>query len=204
MSVQQINLYLPEFRPRKTWFSALFTAWSCLFVLLALLLVSALIERNVDIYQRNVEIMESQAMSTSERLKDFRSRSPHIDAMDLDSRIVKLRDDILAREKVGTILQMQSYGNVNGFSDILRALAAHSSGDFSLNRIRISANGTLLELSGETRKIASIPLYMQDLQQEDAFRKVNFGVLSMRAREDNSAIHQFSLGFQSLYRSRED
>lgn len=199
MSIQQINLYLPEFRPQKTYFSASFTVWSSAFLVLALIFVSTSSKNSADDFSSSVRSMEDQVVLSNGRLQKIKSISPKAGIAQLDQKIADLNASLKDRQRVGQVLEQQTLGNAEGFSDIMLSLARRSFAEFSLTRIRISSGGKFLELAGETRKIEMIPLYLQRLHAEESFANVRFGSLSMDEGEAANNIHSFSIGFESVY-----
>ena len=199
MSMQEINLYLPEFRPKKEYFSANFTVASSVVFVVVLVFIFFSAKYSNDKFQASVEQLENQAVASSERITEIKSRSPSTNALQLEKRILQLNESIEGRKQVGQIIEWQNLGNAEGFAGVMNGLARHSSTSFALSRIRISAGGKLIELAGETRKAESIPQYLQDLHEEKSFEQIRFGLLSMNSKSSDRSTHKFSLGFETVY-----
>lgn len=199
MSMQEINLYLAELHPQKQYFTATFALVASICLVLVLALIQAAALHSSKNFEANVALLENQKVITSERLAKIKSMPLTSNALLLDRRIAQLNAEITSREEVGKIIEWQTLGNNEGFAHVLVGLARHSNRQFSLEHLRISAGGKMLELEGETRQIEEIPLYLQRLQAEKNFAQIRFGLMSMAKKEKRGKAHKFSLGFETVY-----
>lgn len=197
MSMQEINLYLPELQPQKIAFSARFGLFASIALILVLLGIQLVAIRSLNSLQASVETLENQRVATNDRLVKIKSNSLPSSAVLLDQRIAELRTQISDRKTVGQIIEWQNLGNEEGFAHVMESLARHSSPQFSLQRIRLSAGGKTLEMAGETRSAEAIPLYLQALQSEENLASTRFGLLSMGG---DKPVKKFSLGFETVYK----
>ena len=197
MSMQQINLYLPELQPREISFSANFCLLFSIVLVLVLGAINVVVSKSLVNLTTHVETLENQRVATSERLLKLKSKSFTSSAVLLDKRIADLRDQIQDRQTVGKIIEWQNLGNEEGFAHVMESLARHSNKQFSLQKIRLSAGGKTLELAGLTRQAEAIPLYLQALQSEANLASTRFGLLSMGG---DKKIKKFSLGFETVYK----
>lgn len=197
MSMQQINLYLPELQPKKVSFSLSFCVAASLFSLIALFAIQYIANTSLVELKANVETLENQRVATGERLSKIKSKALSSSAFILDKRIIELRKQIQDRQTVEKIIEWQNLGNEEGFALVMEGLARHSNNKFSLEKIRLSAGGKTLELAGETRNAEEIPLYLQALQSEKSLANTRFGLLSMGVEK---SVKKFSLGFETVYK----
>ncbi len=196
MSMQEINLYLPELRPKKLSFSANFGVGASAALLLVFIAIQITAHSSLKSLKANVQTIENQKVATSERVLKIKTASLSNNSAILDKRVAELRKQISDKQLVGKIIEWQNLGNEEGFASNLESLARHSNNTFSLEKIRISAGGKMLELSGKTRKAEEIPLYLQSLQAEKNLRHTRFGLLSMGGE---GKLKKFSLGFDTVY-----
>jgi len=114
--MQQVNLYLPEFRPNREPFRALHMLWAllALIVLLALLSVSG---------ERSNGELEQQLLQSQQQLDGLRQQvdmltraRPQVSLESLDSQIVQLNEKIERRQRLLTLVESNNLGNSNGFS----------------------------------------------------------------------------------------
>lgn len=197
MTMQEINLYVPELQPREVNFSAGFCLFASVFLIVVLCGIQLVANKALSSLQRNVETLENQRVASSERIGQIKTSSLFSNSMLLDQQIAELRTQINDRQNVGKIIEWQNLGNEEGFAHVLKSLARHSNNQFALQRIRLSAGGKTLEVAGETRRAEAIPLYLQALQADDNMAQTRFGLLSMGGEEE---IKQFSLGFETVYK----
>lgn len=199
MAIQQVNLYLPELRPSKEWLT-LSTLAICLTGMLLIFLVSSVASHfAVSNLEEQVESVESQLINAQVQVKSIRGKLQPLKTNNLQLQVAYLKAAIQGREQVGKIIAGQNLGNADGFSDYLQALAELSSGEFSLEKIRLSDGGQFLELKGQTRSPAAIAEYLQHLYDSPAFSATQFGLLSVANNEAPRGIHYFSVGFESIY-----
>ncbi|MFT5082906.1 MAG: hypothetical protein ACI9Y1_000942 [Lentisphaeria bacterium] len=198
MTMQRVNLYRPELRPKKEWI----TANTLVAVVLGfVLIISASVylqNRNLVNYEKQVAFLEAQKLATQNRIDFIRAEVSPKNSKDIDANIEKLQRTIKAREQVSQIIQGQNLGNEAGFSESMNALARQSLASVSLARFRISRGGSYVEIEGETRTPGDVPKYVQYLLREPSFVGVQFGLLSMAEGVNNSR-HKFSIGFDSVY-----
>ena len=179
--MQQINLYLPELRPKVDILSAERAA-----ILLALLFVLLI---GLQIF-RSMEMSAADAVATEledreEKLKDQaallkKAPKPVKDA-GLEREIEQLREAIRNREGVAGIIASRSLGNDGGFSRHLVALGQRKVEGVSLQEFTLQSGGAFLRLSGVSQKPELVPLYVSQLQNDEQFKITKFGYLSLRS-----------------------
>ena len=198
MSMQQVNLYLPELRPKKEWLTASTVLFSSVGLVLLLILSTVIGQSNLKTFEQQVIDLENQKVVTQEQITKIKSAPRVSDELQLNEKLSELKVAIKSRKKIGRIIQVQNLGNEKGFSLVMDGLARQSSGSLALSRIRFSKGGAVLEMQGQARTPESVPAYLQDLQSEPSFKNVHFGLLSL-ATTEKASIHDFTLGFQPVY-----
>ena len=199
MTVQQINLYLPELRPKKQWITVNTLLASTVGLVVMLTLIHFYNLRSLRSFDANVITIENQQVVAKQRVEKMKKLPLPSNRNALDNRIEELQRAIKAREIVGFIIEDQNLGNAEGFAAAMDGLARQSINSVALSRIRLSSGGSVVELAGEMRKPEDIPLYLQRIQTEKSFYQSRFGLLSVAEVKEKKNVHQFSLGFDSLF-----
>lgn len=190
--MQQINLYLPEFRPNRQLLRAIHMVWGALGFLVFLLVVSFYTNyQNTALLQQLAQVQQSQE-ALQKQLQSITLQKPALAAVELDAQIQQLQKDLVRRQQILAMISHQDLGNDKGFSAQLNALAKASLNTISLETFSLQRGGTYAELSGKTRSADQIPLYVQKLRSDPSFANVGFGVLNIQ-RDESSGLLQFSL-----------
>jgi hypothetical protein len=190
--MQQINLYLPEFRPNRELLRAIHMAWGVFAFLIFLIAISVYTSyQNTELQLQLAQVQQSQ-QALQKQLQTITQQKPAEAAVELDAQIQKLQNDLQRRQQIWAMISHQDLGNDKGFSAQLNALAKASLNTISLETSSLQRGGTYAELSGKTRSADQIPLYVQKLRSDPSFANVGFGVLNVQ-RDEASGLLQFSL-----------
>lgn len=200
MSLQQINLYRPELRPKSEWLTAnSLAAISCGFAVL-MVVAAMFIRSELREAEAQVISLEAEQAAVQARIKRIQEQPRTTNTVQLDRQIAQLKAGIAARESIGQIIQGQSLGNEAGFSESLNGFARQALDTVSLHHLRLSRSGEFVELKGVTQNPQDVPRYLQGLQSEVSFKTAQFGLLSVRKQAGSANIHEFAYGFESLYK----
>lgn len=178
--MQQINLYLPEFRPKVDLLSAERAA-----ILLAVLLVLLIGLQGFRASEMNaaeaiaVEL-EGRQQNLKEQADTLKKAPKPVKDAGLEREIEQLREAIRNREGVAGIIASRSLGNDTGFSRHLVALGQRKVEGVSLQEFTLQSGGAFLRLSGVSQKPELVPLYVSQLQNDEHFTTTKFGYLSLR------------------------
>lgn len=190
--MQQINLYLPEFRPNREPLRAIHMVWACAGLLVLLLLFTLYSSfQNRGLEEQLVQSQEA-TKTILQQFDALTKNKPAQSGADLDVRIEQLQANLQRHLQILAMIQHQDLGNDKGFSAQLNALAQASLSSISLETFSLQRGGSYAELSGKTSAADQIPLYLQRLRNDPSFEKVAFGVLNI-TRENNGSTLQFSL-----------
>lgn len=177
--MQQVNLYLPEFRPKVDVLSAERAA--ILLGALLILLVGLQIFRTQQM--RAAESIAIELESRHKQLKDqadlLKKAPKPIKDPALEREIEQLREAIRNREGVAGVIASRSLGNDAGFSQHLVALGKQKVDGVSLQEFKLDSGGAFLRLSGVSQKPELVPLYVSQLQNDESFKSTKFGFLSL-------------------------
>jgi hypothetical protein len=178
--MQQINLYLPEFRPKVELLSAERAA-ALLGILLVVLIAAQILQvRELNVMRSTAVDLETQQLAlkqTADQLK--KAPKPSSDPA-LEQEIERLRGAIQNREGVAGIITSRSMGNDTGFSRHLIALGRHKVDGVALRNFTLDSGGAFLRLEGVSQKAELVPLYVSQLQADENFNQTKFGNLTLR------------------------
>lgn len=191
--MQQINLYLPEFRPNREPLRAVHMAW-CGLVLLVLLLAFSFYS-NSQLKHLNAQLAQEQAaMQTMQsQLQLLSAKKPAQASAELDAKIAQLQKSLQRHIQILSMISHQDLGNDKGFSAQLSALGQASLNTVSVESFSLQRGGKYAELSGVTRAADQIPLYVQRLRRDASFADVGFGVLNIERDKEQAGVLNFSL-----------
>jgi hypothetical protein len=191
--MQQINLYLAEFRPSREPLRTNHMAWGLLGVFIVLILVSVYThQQQAQLQQTIIQAQQAQA-ALQAQLKILTPPKAVQSIAEVDAEILRLQNQLLRRQRVLAIISSQNLGNDKGFSQQLTALAQPALNTISLETFSLQKGGTYAELSGKARSADQIPLYVKKLREQESFAKVGFGVLNVARDEKQNGLLWFSL-----------
>lgn len=201
--MQQINLYVPELRPKRDWLTA--NSLVAFFLVFCLLMLTAVAVNIFQLkkYEAQVVRLESQRALSEQQVKEIKVKTPVDATRRLDAEIEGLRLKIHQRVQISELIGGQNLGNRDGFSLRFDTMAENVSSDIALTRFRFSEGLVRVELLGESKSAASIADMVGRLKSEESFEKASFGSLTMRNNKAISDRVYFSFGFAPLFNSEE-
>jgi hypothetical protein len=183
--MQQINLYLPEFRPNRKPLRTVHMAWALLGLTVLLILVSLWSASRTSGLASQVAREEEKLNELQGQVADLQSRQPRQRGPSLETEVERLQQDIRRRERIKALIAQQNLGNAEGFSGQLQGLARQSMEDLALEWFSLQQGGAYVELGGRVRSADLVPLYLQRLREENSFAGARFGVLDV-GRDDSA------------------
>lgn len=193
MQTQQINFYLPEFRPSREALRSVHMIWGLAGMFLVLLALTALTYYQYKQLEAEFAQVNEIQKKLQSQLQDAITARPPLSGPDMDAKIQKLQGELQRRQELESIILSQNLGNDKGFSVQLNALASASLDSISLEAFSLQKGGSYAELVGRARSADQIPLYLQRLRSDPSFSRVGFGVLTVGREEEGNGILQFSL-----------
>lgn len=161
---QQVNLYLPEFRPRKDWLTV--PRLAALMGLLVLMLGSL---AGYDIWRRYSLTEElavvQQALATQTRVTEQIEASLASRATDqsLVAEVATREESLASLSGTLATLRTLALGNVNGFSEHLKNISRSSFDGIWFSEIRITNGGTGAYLAGTALQSSMVPNFIDRL-----------------------------------------
>ncbi len=191
--MQQVNLYLPEFRPNKDPLRASQLALLSGVVVVLLVLYSLYGNYQNTQLQTQVSILQNDIQTVDAEVAVLRSKMPKDNSSAMERENTHLEKEIEKRRLLQALLQDKNLGNTAGFSTQLEGLARQRLGTVSLDTFSLLDGGRSLELSGWLRKADQLPLYLQNLRQETGFEQVRFGVMNIERDPSRTDAMRFQL-----------
>jgi len=191
--MQQINLYLPEFRPNLEPLRSIHMLWGlgAFFVFLVLM---AFVSMNTNAkLKMQLESDRAQVAVMNTQVKQMIEQQPKNNLAALDEELLALTAGLERRNQIFGIVADKDLGNNQGFSEYIKALGRQSMNTIALDVFSLQKGGSYIEFAGKTTSADQIPLYIQKLRTESVFEKVAFGVLNVEQSADTNAILSFSL-----------
>ncbi len=178
--MQQINFYLPEFQPNRELFrSSVILIFIFSFILLLAIIT---ITSNTDnkAIQKQIDQKKIVADNIKNQLQQFSDSKVHVSMIELDNKIIEIKNEISRREQLLQVISYQQLGNDLGFSAQMEAMARQSNPQISLTIFSIKRGGKYLELVGKTTSADRLPAYIAALKSETVFSQTGFGVLTIK------------------------
>ncbi|WP_341936508.1 hypothetical protein [Marinimicrobium sp. C2-29] len=183
--MQQVNLYLPEFHPRREPLSARHMGAAVLAALIIMVLWSLWSASRTGQLESQLETERAELQTVQAQVQELTARLPARRGDSVEEQVARLRDEVRRREQILRLITRQNLGNAEGFSRQLQTLARQSMEDLALERISLLSGGNYAELSGRVRQPELVPVYLQRLRSEQSFARVGFGVLNVAREPDD-------------------
>ena len=168
---QQVNLYRPELRPRRTPFSASFLALACGLSLVVMGAISGYSHWQHGRLQAELANTTEQTRQWRERGDGLRQMLARINADDrLDNELGESRRRLAAMRQVLDHLDGVQRRPAHDFSDYLGALARRPVEGLWLTRVGIQGPQRELEISGTALEPALLPRFIDHIGQEAPYR----------------------------------
>ena len=178
--MQNVNLYLPEFRKKKHWLDAekmVLVAGAGI----ALLIVATVIEY-VQLAQLRSDLAftnqqhAQMVAATAQLLGEYGVQTE--DPALLES-IEALQEDLQSKQALLQFLEGRELGNAEGFSEHLSDLARYHVQGLALTEFALTDGGSSVELGGQVLKADLVLLYLQNLSKGATYAGTNFETLQI-------------------------
>lgn len=189
---QEVNLYLPHLQPKVDYLAPGVVVRGLAALLLIMVATACFdVVQNIQL-QQQLDDERMQVDQLADQIEAVKEQLPESQAARLDKEIQQLGREVKRRKAISRLIDGQSIGNTDGFSEQLQSLARESSAQLALTGFEFSSGGDVVSLQGETRHPESVPYYVARLRDSDSFSNSLFGTLSIE-REENTSRMQFSL-----------
>lgn len=178
--MQQVNLYQPILRQPKRVFSALAVGQIGLLVLAALSAITAYAQWRVASLAGEVEALTHARQVAEFRLRSLQVQQPKKVSNPAVAQQAKDVQEELARiQRLSEALTVGAFGNTQGFSPHLVALARQHVEGTWLTLIDLNTGGEVIALGGVARAPELVPEYLSRLGREKVFAGTVFGQLRL-------------------------
>jgi len=192
--MQQINLYQEEFRQQSLPLSALQALLATAGLLLLLLGASAWRYWQAYGLDAQVQQAQQQLQQSQQLLAEGKIAFPAAQAEPrLARRLVRLKQDVLLKQRVLQVLSGRQFGNTQGFVEQVSGLARQRIEGMWLTQLDIRQGGAQLGMKGNALQPELLPRYLQRLAHEPVFAGVEFDTFLMQRRQQAPHWIEFSL-----------
>lgn len=191
--MQQVNLYLPEFRPRREPLLAAQIAVLTVLVVAIMTILGLLGAYENQALEAKILARQERVQSLDVQVQAIRVKMPKDNSTSLERENTKLEREIEKRRLLQELLVDKNLGNSAGFSAQLEGLARQRLDALSLDTFSLLEGGRYLEMSGWLRDADQLPLYLQNLRKEPGFELARFGVMSIERDRTRSDAMKFQL-----------
>ncbi|WP_019000672.1 hypothetical protein [Succinimonas amylolytica] len=191
MRRSRLDLYRPEFRPKKVILSIehMIIVWLCVAGIIALLIMNAS-EENRRIKKQEQELNE-QLSDTQAQLAEVQAR---VAVQQLDKVLQKEVQDLKvlvdSKRKMYELISSSDKLKSHGYAGFMYGLAEVSSSDISVTSFRLS--GLNANISGIASRSDSVPQLVSRFGVNENMKDVTFGALRIYTDSETGILH-FSL-----------
>lgn len=184
--MQQVNLYLPEFQPRRVWLDVPQMAAALGLVLLLIIAMIFFSAARTEQLSEALEAEREQLKTLQSRVQTLAAELPARRGKNIEEQVAELQTEVARREQILRLITQQNLGNADGFSEQLVSLARHVPDDLALSAFSLQSGGQYVELFGRVREPEIVPLYLQNLRRDRSFSDVRLGVLEVAREPDDT------------------
>lgn len=187
--IQQINLYLPEFRRKKDPLTLENMGGILALFVLLLALVSGwqyweLMGLRGDLERQNALL--SQAEDSTRAL--MQGMGVQGEDLDLAEQVRLLEQNLAEKRVLANFLEVRNLGNSRGFSEYLADLSRYHVPGLSLTGVELQQGGERVRLSGQVLRAESVPAYLENLRQGQSYLGSHFSSVSIGNPQDNGIL----------------
>lgn len=183
--MQQVNLYLPEFQPRREPMNAVQMGLIVLAVLVVIIVWSLFSGMRTSQLEASLESDREQLRALQSEVQALTAQLPARRGASVEEQVAELRAEVRRREQILNVISRQNLGNAEGFSTQLQTLARQSLEDLALSHFALKSGGGYVELAGRVQRAELVPMYLRRLREDESFAEVRFGVLDVAREPDD-------------------
>jgi hypothetical protein len=181
---QQINLYQPIFRKQKRKFSAVAMLQAAGLVAAGIALMAGFALWQTASLRAELARAETQHAAVERKLAEVQQRFPDaVPPRPITEEIARLEQELAAKQRIRQVLAGGAFGNTQGFSEYLAALARQSVPGVWLTGFDIVGAAEQVSLAGRAINAELVPRYLQRLTAEQRLNGVEFRTFVME-RDD--------------------
>lgn len=181
--MQQINLYVPELRPRTDYLSA----GKCVSAALVLVLVLAAVSLKMVLAEGSltaeVARLEQSSQELQAELEKLKRPPDQAVQKQLERQIEAARAGLANRQRLVEVLDGETLGNTRGFSEQVTALSNLLPAGLSLDYFGLANGGRYLNLKGQSYEANTVAAFLAKLRRHNVFFETKFGELNVQDRD---------------------
>lgn len=186
-AVQNINLYLPEFRKKKHWLDA-----EKMVLVAGAALVLMAVATAVEYFQ--LSQLRGERAETEAQYQDVAAATRSLreqfgiqtEDPTLLANIQELQDNLDGKEALLQFLEGRELGNATGFSEHLSDLARFHVPGLSLDQISLTSGGSSVELGGQVTSPDLVTVYVRNLARGNTYAGMKFEMLNIASQAGGS------------------
>lgn len=184
---QQINLILPELRPRFDWLGLPMVAGTMLAALLLVVVLAGLSTLQTERLKTRESALKVQLLSLQQQLQSLGQTlgARKTDPL-LEKRIAETRLAVVQRQEVLSAVAQGQIAGGNGYSSLFQGFSRQIVDGVWL--VGFGLAGKEIEIRGRLLEPARLPVYMGRLNAEPAFAGRRFAALDMKGIEPAAAV----------------
>ena len=178
---QQINLFNPALLKRKDYFSTLAMLQGLGMIIVGMVFFYVFATYQVTKLEKQSQETSKQYAAEQIRFANFASEfSPEKNNQMLQDELKKLEAEAASQKEILETLKSGAIGNIEGYSEYMRAFARQIVSGLWLNGFDIVGDGAQISLSGGMVNPQLVPAYIQRLNKEKVMRGKTFAALQMQ------------------------
>jgi hypothetical protein len=178
---QQINLYQPIFRRQEKKFSTTAMLQGAGLVLAGIIVMYGYTHWQVRSLRGELVQTDQKYTVAAKRLAEVTEKfgGEHKPGKTLDDEIIRLEQEIVARQRIQDLLQRGLFSNTQGFSEYFVSFARQQISGLWLTGLDITGAADQMSLQGRSTNPELVPRYMQRLSAEKTLAGIEFRVFQM-------------------------
>lgn len=177
---QQINLLLPELRPRFDWLALPVVASVAAAGLVLMLVLAQVQSFRIDRQKAEEADLNGQLLNLQQQVQTLgQSLAARLPSASLPLEIAALRTGVAQRQEVLAFVGRSDGGAAPGFADMLQGFARQNTDGVWLVGFGLAGND--VEIRGRLLDPARLPVYIDRLNDDKAFAGRRFSALEMKA-----------------------
>lgn len=196
-NLQQVNLYTSRFRSIEPPFSSKWLIRGAIILCLLIGLATLVLWFQETRLVAQAEVLEKSVASLTSQVEPLRTAPKPISDQRLQQQKERLTREVDRRQQILGLIAQQNLGNAKGFSSHLQALSQEHVSGVALQDFSLLDGGHYLEMQGQARPAAALPLYVQKLQNSEFLTGVKLGTLVMEQADSLRGVHQFVIRRES-------
>ena len=185
---QEIDLFIPELRPRLDYLAPRFIAAAALAIVVLTTLFSFVLKQSNSNLREVLADKQKAASSLEVQKQALQKTMPSGDIEVLENDVEKLRHKLANRREIFRLISGKNTGNIEGFSGQLEAISRHSNANIRLESFLILDQGAKIMMAGDAVNAALVPVYLENLRSEEAFSSTVFGAMKITRQPERSLV----------------